>query len=294
MIQANDAPVFPPSFDPTQAIVEIEPGDEPEIAIDIIAAEGQAITPGPLTALDELDEINQQTTRIEIVPVNVPGGTTAVPYGAESLFSQAPVLAADGTLMLYPTPDAFGTAVFDIQVTDTLPDGSPLAGSLTTTERLTVAVTGTNDQPTAEDFTKSVTEAIEANGESTSDPASQIAFTAAELIDAGGSRAARAHLRHGVVFDVFDESQQQLDIVQFLIPNPAGGADLIVTDSADITTVNGGTLSFIFDDGAFVSGTYQPAADYNETAPYFAETEVFQYVIEDSGLIDQPGTAFHQ
>ena len=292
VIQANDAPVFPPSFDPTQSIVEIEPGDAPEVVVDVILPDGQLITPGPLTALDELDEIDQQTIRIDVVPVNIPGGTPSTPYGPESLFAQAPVLQADGTLRLYPTPDAFGTAVFDIQVTDTLPDGSPLAGSLTTTERLTVTVTGTNDQPTAEDFAKSVIEAVEANGESTSDSAFQIAFTAAELLDAGGDRAAHAHLRHGVVASTFDESQQQLDIVQFLIPNPAGGADLVVTDSADITTAVGGTLSFTFADGAFVSGFYQPATDYNETEPYFEPTEVFQYIVEDSGLIDQPGTDF--
>ena len=149
--------------------------------------------------------------------------------------------------MIYPTPDAFGAAVFDIQVTDTLPDGSPLTGSLTTTERLTITINGTNDQPVAQDFAKSVAEAIEALGESPSDSAFRIDFTAAELLDVGGARASHAHLRNGIVDARFDESQQQLDVVQFLVPDALGGPDVVVNASAtDIPTVNGGKLSFTF------------------------------------------------
>ena len=181
IVETNDAPVFPPSFDNNPVIVEIEPGDDPEVMIDVIAPM-DSITPGPLTPpLTSLDELAQQDVTIEFVPVNIPGGTLSAPYGPDSLMAQAPVLLADGTLMIYPTPDAFGEAVFDVEVTDFNRDGSPLS-SHTTTERMTITVTGTNDTPVAEPFTKSVVEAVEANGESTSDPAFQILFTADDCL----------------------------------------------------------------------------------------------------------------
>ena len=36
IVETNDAPAFPSSFDNHPTIVEIEPGDAPEVVIDII------------------------------------------------------------------------------------------------------------------------------------------------------------------------------------------------------------------------------------------------------------------
>ncbi len=85
--QTNDAPVF--NF-PT--IVNVLERDEPD-AVTTVANFITSITPGPTTALDEL---NTQTVRF-VVDTTLPG--TNVPQG---LMRQAPTIDASGTLQVFP------------------------------------------------------------------------------------------------------------------------------------------------------------------------------------------------
>ncbi len=73
-----------------------------------------------------------------------------------------------------------------------------------------------------------------------------------------------------VAFDV--PGQPAVDVASL-----AGGTGQIVR-----TTVTGGVLTFNFVNGAFTTGTYAPAVDYNQRTP-FAANDLFSYVISDDG-----------
>ena len=109
VLASNDAPVIP-TFADIPALTEFEPGSSSTFRFDLYPDESVRITPGPLTALDELDLLNQQTVVISVVPVNVPGADPGA-FGPDSLISQPPTLTPDGNLIVVVTPDTFGVAV---------------------------------------------------------------------------------------------------------------------------------------------------------------------------------------
>ena len=161
VLQRNDAPVIPPFADvPVQT--EFERSGDSSFTFDLYPDDAIMITPGPLTALDELDQVNEQTISITVAPFNVPGSVTNS-FGPNSLLMQTPTLTANGVLTVFPTPDAFGVAVLEVQVTDVLPGGGALPDSLTTTRLITITIDGTNDPPVAQDREFTQREAIEAS-----------------------------------------------------------------------------------------------------------------------------------
>ena len=284
IVPANDAPVFvmPPLF-------EFDENDgEPVLATDFVID----LAPGPFTALDELQRQNLSVT---VTEVNVPEGLMAdLPsveiFGAagEWLDDESNPLGT-ANLTVFPSADAFGFAVYEITFTDD-DEENPRS----TSQLVTIAIHPVNDVPVAFERAMEVTEAVEADGET-----AVLAFDADRLIFGGdGEMPAVAGLFPEDLAAPYNETEQTLRVVRFEIPG-AEPVDVDVdeegledgTGTVSRTTVTGGTLTFVFESGAFVSGTYEPAVDYNSRTP-FDPTDEFAYVIADDGRTTLPGSGF--
>lgn len=283
--EANDAPVF--------EMPELLEFDENEGEPVVVSEFLFDVAPGPFTALDELE---RQSIEISVDPINVPDGMmTDLP--AFELFGSAdgwvdgdgnPLVTA--TLTVFPAADAFGFAVYQVTLRDDDPD-NPREFSRT----VTIAIHPVNDAPAAFDRAMRDVESVEADGETTVIPFDADRLILGDGVDEVGSVP-------GVFPDDLDEpyneQEQSLRVVRFEVP----GADPIDVDidepglvdgSGEVTrtTPTGATLTFLFDSGAFVSGTYEPATDYNERTP-FDPTDTFTYVIKDDGQTTLPGSGF--
>ena len=283
--QANDAPVF--------EMPELLEFDENEGEPVIVSEFLFDVAPGPFTALDELE---RQNIEISVTPINVPDGMmTELP--AFELFGSAdgwidgdenPLGTA--TLTVFPAADAFGFAVYEVTLRDDDPD-NPREFSRT----VTIAVNPVNDAPAAFDRAMRDVESVEFDGETTVIPFDADRLIIGDGVDELGSVP-------GVFPDDLDEpyneQEQSLRVVRFEVP----GADPIDVDvdepglvdgtgEVTRTTPTGATLTFRFDSGAFVSGTYEPAIDYSELTP-FDPTDTFTYVIKDDGQTTLPGSGF--
>lgn len=283
--QRNDNP-FVPAFDNLPIhVAEIEPTDAPTITLDLFNNPASVILPGRVTALDELA---QQGLTITLVPVSVPGNI--VP-GADSLMAATPVLQADGTLTITPTPEAFGVAVYDVVVTDT---GGTSPANQQTIRRLTITIDPVNDAPVAADQVFApVDESIERDefGNLVSPfPTTVVTFDKDRLLQNAVEGQFASSLN-----PLFNESEQELDVVRFEMVG-AGGASIVI-DGATLTQAEqtitrvssgGGTFAFTFKDQVFVSGSFTPSVDYNQRTP-FSPTEQFKFVIQDRGNVTVPG-----
>ena len=89
-----------------------------------------------------------------------------------------------------------------------------------------------------------------------------------------------------------NEQEQALRVVAFETTgaNP-GTVDILVDGNGTHTlqTPAGGLLTLTFAGGAFTTGTYQPAVDYNELTP-FDPSDLFTFTIEDNGQTTIPST----
>ncbi|MCA9138749.1 MAG: tandem-95 repeat protein [Planctomycetales bacterium] len=85
----------------------------------------------------------------------------------------------------------------------------------------------------------------------------------------------------------FNESEQTLRVIAFATSEGSFTVAAGFTGTMTLDTATGGLLSFDFVGGAFTSGTYQPAIDYNELTP-FPATELFTYGISDDGQTTLP------
>ncbi len=196
-----------------------------------------------------------------------------------------------GTLNVFPAADAFGFAVYEITATDNDP-----TNPRSTTKTLTITINPINDDPVAYPRARTTIEAVEVDGETT-----VLAFTANDLILSSAPELPSVEgLFPTSLAAPYDEVEQGLRVVAFQIP---GQPDVDVkvaerglnartgTGTVTRTTVTGGTLSFTFNAGAFVGGTYTPAINYNERAPFDA-TDLFSYILSDDGFTTLPGSGY--
>ena len=58
-----------------------------------------------------------------------------------------------------------------------------------------------------------------------------------------------------------------------------------------MTTASGGRIDFTFAGGELIEGVYTPLANFNQNTP-FASDDIFTFVVQDSGLVANPGAAF--
>jgi hypothetical protein len=127
--QSNDAPVF--SL-PSSTINVLERDDS---GATVVTGAFAGILPGPITARDETA---RQTVSFEII-----AGSSTVPTG---LMLQAPQIAPNGTLTVFPAPNAVGVATYVFEAVDA-EAGNPNFVERRTRGTITIAVRPVNDAP---------------------------------------------------------------------------------------------------------------------------------------------------
>ena len=268
----------PPIFTMPASIPFIENEGATHVRVDFVTM----IAPSEMTALDEWV---RQNVSFSFTEINVPAG----------MMSQLPTIAVttggpgnwmgSGTLTVFPAADAFGFAVYLVTATDNDP-----VDPRTTVATLTVQINPINDVPVAFNRTFIDIEAVEVDGDVT-----VVNFTAANLLSGSGLETPNVAGNFPITLIApYNETEQTLRVVAFTIP----GVDVIDvvnlplgTGTVTRTTVNGGQLIFNFNSGAFTSGSYTPATDYNRRTP-FAATDLFTYVISDNGRTTLAGSGF--
>lgn len=85
----------------------------------------------------------------------------------------------------------------------------------------------------------------------------------------------------------FNEQEQALRVIAFATSEGSFTVSAGFTGAMTLDTATGGLLTYDFVNGAFTSGTYQPALDYNGLTP-FPATELFTYGISDDGQTTLP------
>ena len=306
----NDVVTFIPELRSAPATVTItvtEQNDPPIFTmpadITFVENDGAArVTPNFVTAIapsvdTARDEWARQSVSFAFEPINVPAGMMATDAAGDMLLPTITVTGGPGnwpgtgTLTVFTAADAFGFAVYRVIATDNDPDDPR-----STVSTLTIAIDPLNDTPVAFDRTFIDVEAVEVDSEVT-----VINFTAAELIVGSGSETPNAAGNFpSSLIPPYNEIEQALRVVAFGVPGTTDIDVLIdepglVNGTGTVTrpTVTNGLLTFVFDNGAFVSGSYTPAVDYNERTP-FDPVDLFTYIIQDDGQTTLPGSGFVQ
>ncbi|MEM8910240.1 MAG: Ig-like domain-containing protein [Planctomycetota bacterium] len=288
------------------------PDGDQVVVPNIFMTPGEMILPGAITALDELAV---QTVTIDVNAVNVPSG----------MFTTDPVLLANGQLTFTPAPDAFGVAVFEVVVTDSVavPDQREVR------RQLTIDIAPINDQPTTDNRSYDMDELQEReNGTGADLMNPPLVFTIPEddLLNLNGTGPGAPALssdvapQNGMIeFDEFDENEQTLRVVAYQVIDQDGTA---IGDPVDIDTIANeidpetgqpavspdgqfairdtvaGRFRFDFNNDDTRSVTFTPNVDYNSRTP-FVPSQMFTYTVEDvdrniagSDQVSVPGTGF--
>ncbi|TWT66373.1 dockerin type I domain-containing protein [Allorhodopirellula solitaria] len=283
----NDAPTIP-AYTPTVNFYEDQPTSFSGILQANIFADPTTdrILPGPG---------NERVTQTMVEPV-----TLSYVSGTAGMLAGDPTLSLSGTLSIEPMADAFGTAVYEITLTDS-------EGATTTPKPLlTISIDAVNDQPIAYNRSIIMDEAVEPA------TASQM-ITAEDLIlgnqlNLGQTVEQPAIPAHADINPLFAENDS-LEIAEIIVPDASGnprpfrGAS---NEPSQVETATGGILTLTFAPSQstnvpagtmrFVSAEYVPAVDYNQTTPYFKVTDDFQFIVRDSGpnTTDQDATLQHR
>ncbi len=205
------------------------------------------VAPGDPTSLDELAT---QTTTVSITEFDVPAGLMTAP----------PVLTGDGQLTVFPAPNAVGSAIYDLTVTDDHPS-NPLA----TTKRFVIQVRPVNDQVAID------SSVIFSSGVNPDDPAQSY------FVEADGT------IRYAI-----REDNTQIDgtIEPFFIPLVAGtGPDSYPIGLFDVLTVgpdneSDGTLG-----GSQILSLITPADENGDRIIDF--TDFADQQLTDNNVIDE-------
>ncbi len=275
----NDAPVFT-----SPSIVNVlERDDDGET---VVANFITNILPGPATAQDEL---LSQTVRFEII-AGAPGSN--VPNG---LMRLAPTIGADGTLRVYPSPDAVGNAVYVFEAVDQQLDpttGQNVAGftERRTRATVTIAVRPVNDAPRVNGSVAgtSLSQSADEGWSVATDGA--ITFTMKE--DNTGGLGVTSPYTILVNRDPATVGYQRIGLLDVFNAGPAneedstqGGSQILRLLSFQATTTLGGTIRAVeFNaSGDITRLQYTPPLDYNISQ---GDVDSFTYVVQDNQPTD--------
>ena len=225
---------------------------------------------GPATAGDELNGLND-------------GELALAPIAFTTTLGGNVRLLNDGNLSYTPPENVFGLDSFEYSALDRGIDedatGGRVISRLNNASRATVMilVEPVNDPPVT--FDRSL-QGIEDN---------VVTFTASDLLNS--SPPALPTNLSPLPPAPFDENEQTLRVVAFADADETVDVDDLTggTGAATITTSTGATVTLNFVSGAFTTGTYVPALDYNQRAPFIPGDE-FSYVIADDGIVTIPGS----
>ncbi|GAA5506096.1 tandem-95 repeat protein [Novipirellula caenicola] len=278
-IEQNDPPEF--NFQPVVNVLERD--DNGETVVPNWATDIQA---GPSTALDELERESVQFT---LVPA-----LSTIPQG---LFRLPPKVANNGTLSVFPSPDAVGTATIVIEATD-LDPSTPGFVSASHFVTFTLNVQPVNDAPRLNPAV------INTSDVSVTDPDlsysvgtdGTITYTLREDNTQPGGNATTAYfipLVQGAVPSPngFD-SLGLLDVFNVGPANEAtgapGGSQILQLASFPRTTQRGGSLSEVFQNGQRVGLNYTPPINYNSA---IGADDGFTYSVNDNSIVNGDPTA---
>lgn len=268
VLPSNDAPQF--EFLPEVDILERDdelPTTVEEFAFDIL--------PGPPTALDELE---RQTVFFEIV-----AGESTVPSG---LMTQLPEITPAGDLVLFPAPDAVGTAIYVFDAIDDEP-GTVDFESRSTRATVTVNVRPVNDAPRINQQIAGTSQTLNADEAWSVAENGMITFVMKEdnTQAFGVTEPYVIQMNRQVPRPSYDRIGL-LDVFTVGPPNEAddtlGGNQTLRLFDFDTTTGLGGTIEVGgFDaDGNISELLYTPPKDYNIN---FGGNDWFTYVVQDDG-----------
>ncbi|TWU06032.1 tandem-95 repeat protein [Stieleria varia] len=240
------------------------------------------------------DENSRATAIDERANVTDSANLTLVPTSITTALGGTVQLTANG-LVYTPPANVYGLDTFEYRVRDngvdelalspSQPFGNLQLNPAESNGTISILLDPVNDRPEA--FDRSLS-GVEDN---------TITFDVNDLLNLTGSTPALPSDATPQPNAPYNEVEQTLRIVGFA----DGDESVDVNDLIDpltnndgdgtltMTTVSGGTLSFTFVDGAFTTGVYTPADDYNRRTP-FAAVEVFTYIVADDGLTVVPGS----
>lgn len=269
--QSNDAPIFV-----SPGRVDVLERDDSEATTVPFAS---SIQPGPTTALDELD---LQTVSFEVI-----ASLSTIPA---NLFLQNPVIAADGSLSVFPAPDAVGSAIIVFDAVDAEPGNASFVerrtrGTVTINvrpvndaPRLNPAVVGTtvtrgpDDGWAVDELTGTIRFTLK------EDNTGAGGVTSAYIIDARrtGSAADRLGMLDPFVVGPANEANATL-----------GGSQTLRISAFAATTALGGTVTVLATDpvsGAPIRFAYTPPTDYNRLQ---GDVDSFVYTITDNAPLGE-------
>jgi hypothetical protein len=249
----------------------------------------QVILPGPASALDEIQFSRALTTLTQV------SGTTG-------MFSTAPLLTNAGRLTFASNPNAFGTAVFNVLVSETDLSGNPTAAlDQTQTTQITITLTPDNDVPTAPNrilVMDEFSELTNGTGVPVVDPPTTISVAASRLLDLTGAAEGPALASGNATF----AETQTVRVTGIGLPGsttPLVNANSLTyvlntgngrMEATQTLNLANGDLTVTFVEvgsGAaavrsFDRLQYVPDADYNSSTPG-TTPDRFTYFVTDSG-----------
>jgi len=271
--QTNDAPVF----NSLGLVNVLERDDSGETLVPNFVT---SILPGPVTARDEQPPV--QTVSFQIVEgatgSNVPAGLMRIP----------PVIDANGTLRVYPQPDAVGNAVYVFEAIDAEPGNASFV-ERRTRAMVTISVRPVNDAPRIDTAiagssrSQSVDEAWTVASDGT------ITFTMKE--DNTGPLGLTSPYTINVQRDPSVVGYQRIGLLDVFTAGPAneedstqGGSQVLRLFGFQATTSLGGTIrAAAFDQAGNISQLeYIPPTDFNLT---IGGLDSFTFTVQD----DNPG-----
>lgn len=249
--QSNDAPVF---VIPSSRINILERDDS---GATIVPGVLTGILPGPSTARDEL--------ALQTVSFRVDPSASTVPQG---LMLQAPQIAPDGRLTVFPAPDAVGTAVYVFEAIDAeLTD--PNFVERRTRGTITIAVRPVNDAPVLDPAAFNSSQTLNVDEAWAVDGSGVITYTLKE--DNTGPLGVTSPYLINVRRDPMGVGYQRIGLLDVFRAGPAneedgteGGPQSLRLLSFQARTALGGTIRAVgFANNQVTQLEYTPPTDVN-------------------------------
>ncbi|WP_173405146.1 Ig-like domain-containing protein, partial [Novipirellula maiorica] len=237
-------------------------------------------TPGPVTALDEID--------VQTLSFTIVDSLSTVPAG---LMLQSPRVLADGSLEVFPAPDQFGTATYVVRATDAEPNNPAFNDPRSTDKTFVLNVRPVNDAPRLNTSVLGSSDRVVPAGPN---PIIDQAYAVA------GDGTITYTLREDNTQALGDTSQpffipinrpsatsgySQIGLLDVFTPGPSnevaalpGGSQTLELFDFPETTDLGGQLTSVFSGGVLIGVNYVPPTNFNNV---IGASDTFTYTVRD-------------
>ncbi|WP_372717777.1 DVUA0089 family protein [Novipirellula sp.] len=271
--ETNDPPVF-------QTIPVVDMLERDDSLSTTIPAFVFNQTPGPVTALDEID--------VQTLSFTIVDSLSTVPAG---LMLQSPRVLADGSLEVFPAPDQFGTATYVVRATDAEPNNPAFNDPRSTDKTFVLNVRPVNDAPRLNSSVLGTSgRVVPAGPNPIIDQAYAVGFDGTITYT----------LREDNTQALGDTSQaffipinrpaatsgySQIGLLDVFTPGPAnevaalpGGSQTLELFDFPETTALGGQLTSVFSGGVLIGVNYVPPTNFNNA---IGSADTFTYTVRD-------------